>query len=88
MFALLVGCWELLKLGALLAIIDGDSFSSIQWGSWKISHPWRLTNWVEEAQDISSQHEASFHHILREANATADGLAKDGVFRDSVSFDD
>lgn len=38
-------------------------------------------------QDISSQLDTSFHHILQEANDIADDLAKGGVFRDSISFD-
>lgn len=48
MYALLIGCRELLKLGGLVAIIEGDSFSAIQWGSRKTSYPWRLSDWVEE----------------------------------------
>lgn len=40
----------------------------------------------EEVQDISNQLAASFHHILREANDMADGLAKEVVIRVSVSF--
>ena len=48
MYALLIGCRELLKLGGLAAIVDGDSFSAIQWGSRKTSCPWRLANWEEE----------------------------------------
>ena len=42
---------------------------------------------MEEVQDISRRLGASFHHILREANAVADSLAREGVFRSSVSFD-
>ena len=41
---------------------------------------------MEEVQDISSLLGASFHHILREANTIADGLAREGVFRTSISF--
>ena len=68
MHALLIGCRELLKLGGLVAIIEGGSFLAIQWGSRKTLCPWRLANWVEEVQDISFQLEGSFHHILREVN--------------------
>ena len=38
-YALLVGCHELRSLGGCKTIIEGDSFSSIQWGSGKIFHP-------------------------------------------------
>lgn len=38
-------------------------------------------------QDISRQPGALFHHIPREVNVMADGLAKDGGFRSSISFD-
>ena len=41
--ALLIGCRELLGLGGYNATIDSDSFSAIQWGSRKASHPSRLT---------------------------------------------
>ena len=40
-----------------------------------------------EVHDIFRQPDASFHHILIEANALADSLAKEGVFHSSVSFD-
>eukprot|EP00268_Persea_americana_P065083 TRINITY_DN8639_c3_g1_i2.p1 TRINITY_DN8639_c3_g1~~TRINITY_DN8639_c3_g1_i2.p1 ORF type:complete len:108 (+),score=32.29 TRINITY_DN8639_c3_g1_i2:64-387(+) len=86
-FAFLVGCCELARLGALHPILEGDSFSPIQWGSWRDIHPWRLVDWVEEVQDLSRHMNAYFHHILRQANALADGLAREGVFRSFVSFD-
>ena len=41
MYALLICCRELLKLGGRSPIIEGDSFSAIQWGSGKASYPWR-----------------------------------------------
>lgn len=48
-FALLIGYWELLRLDGYKAIIAGDSFLAIQWGwSGNSSHPWRITDWVEE----------------------------------------
>lgn len=49
-FALLVGCSELLKLRGYNAIIEGDPFSNIQWGLVKSSFPWRLADWVKEVQ--------------------------------------
>ena len=33
------------------AILEGDSFSVIQWCS-SSSYPWRLADWVEEVKDI------------------------------------
>lgn len=33
-------------------------------------------DWVEEVQNICRQLGASFHHIFKEANQMADGLAK------------
>ena len=44
MYALLIGCRELLKLGGLAAIIEGDSFSVIKWSPRKTSFPWRLAD--------------------------------------------
>lgn len=44
MFASLVGCHELKNLGGYSAIIEGYSFSAIQWGSKETSFPWRLAN--------------------------------------------
>lgn len=87
MFALLVGCRELRQLGGYKAIIDGDYFSPIQWGSEKSSYPWILADLLEEVQDISSQLGASFLHINRGANDVADGLAREGVLRLQISFD-
>lgn len=86
MIAMLVGCRELLNLSAHSAVIEGDSFSVIQWGSRKTYDPWRLNDWLEEVQDICCQLDAPFHYIRREANDMADPLAKEGVFRDSISF--
>ena len=39
---------------------------------------------MEEIQDISRQLEATFRHVLREANIEADDQAKEGVFRSSI----
>ena len=86
-YAMFIGCRELLSLGSYNAIMEGDSYSAIQWGSRKDSHPWRLTDLVEEVQDIAKQLEASFHHVHREANVIADALAKEGVLCSSIMFD-
>lgn len=46
---------------------SGDQASLNVHGDW--------ADWVEEAQSISNQMGCSFHHVLREANGIADGLA-------------
>lgn len=51
-FALLVHCRELRRLRGYNAIIEGDSFSAIQWGLGNLSYPWHLVDWMEEVQDI------------------------------------
>lgn len=61
------------------AIVAGDSFSAIQWGSGRSKWPWRLADWVEEIHYISSHLNCTFHHILGEANKTADLLAREGA---------
>ena len=38
-FALLLGWRQLLQLGVCNPILEGDSFSTIQWASGKASHP-------------------------------------------------
>lgn len=43
-FALLVGCRELRTMGGYNFILEGNSFSAIQWGSGKSSYPWRLAD--------------------------------------------
>ena len=37
--------------------------------------------------DISSHFDASFQHVLREANSMADGLVGEGTFHSHISFD-
>ena len=74
-------------MGGCNAIIEGDSFSAIQWGSRESSYPWRWENWVKGVQDILSQLNAPFNHILWEANDMEDGLAMEGVFHLNISFD-
>ena len=46
-----------------------------------------IAGWVEEVQELSRQLGASFHHILKEANSMADGLAREGVSKLPVLFD-
>lgn len=47
-YALLIGYHELLRLRGYNVIIEGDSFSAIQWGSRKATASWRLVDWVKE----------------------------------------
>ena len=87
MHALFVGCHELRKMEVSKIIIEGDSFSTIQWSLGNCSYPWRLADVVEEVQDILSHLDAVLYHVLRKANGSADILAKEGVLRPSLSFD-
>ena len=48
MYDLLIGCLELERIGRAHPIIEGDSFSTIQWASGKAVYPWRIADWVEE----------------------------------------
>ena len=50
-YALLIGCRELERIGGSHPIIE-DSFSAIQWASGKSIYPWRIVDWVEEGQDL------------------------------------
>ena len=86
LFALLIGCRELRKMGCVTVILEGNSFSVIQWCSGKSSFPWSLADWVK-VQDISIHLGACFNHILKGANVMADALAKEGVFLSSLNFD-
>ena len=75
-----------MKLGGYFSLIEGDFFSAIEWGSGKTMYPWSLADWVEKVLNITNQLHASFHHILREANAIAGGFAKEGLSRDTIFF--
>ena len=83
-YAFLIGCCELEKIGGSCPIIEGDSFSAI---SEKANYLWWIADWVEEVQDISKKMGASLSHILREANSMADGLAREGISLSSIMFD-
>lgn len=78
-FAMLVGCNELVKQGSHYAIIEGNSFSAIQWGSGKSIYLCRVAGWVEEIQHISALSGCSFNHVLREVNDLADGFSREGA---------
>lgn len=77
---MLMGCRELHQQNAHNAIIEGGSFSAIQWGSGAAKCPWWLADWVEEIKHISTQLQCCFLHVLREANGIADGLARERVY--------
>lgn len=64
-------------MGGHNAIIEGNSFSTIQWGSVEVSL--KIGRLVEEVLQVSAHSEYSFHHILCGANETADGLAGEGA---------
>lgn len=46
-FSLLLGYRELKAMNGFKAIIEGDSFLAIQWGSTSITYPCRLDDWVK-----------------------------------------
>lgn len=56
------------RMGGVIAIIEGDSFSAIQWSSSKSSHLCRLAYLIEVVRDVSGHLGVVFHHMLREAN--------------------
>lgn len=58
-----------------MLLIERDSFSAIQWGSGKASYPWRLADWAEEVQYISSWLNCKFIHVL--TNEDDDVLARE-----------
>lgn len=64
-FALLVGCGELRRLGGHNALIEGGSFSAIQWGSGNADYPWTMADRVEEIQYVSFQLKCEFNHVFR-----------------------
>jgi hypothetical protein len=66
LFALLIGCRELLQMADYGAILEGNSFSVIQWCFGNSSYPWNLADWVEELQDISRRVGATFNIFLGE----------------------
>ena len=43
-YALLIGCRELERIGGSQPIIEGDSLSAIQWASRKANYPWRIAD--------------------------------------------
>ena len=43
-YAMLIGCHELHKLGGYKAIFEADSFFDIQWRCGKSSYPWQLAD--------------------------------------------
>lgn len=82
-YAMLIGCRELDKLEATNAMVQGDSFPTIQWGQ---ARP--RTRRVEisglrggdSPNQISAHLQCSFYHILQEANDKADHLARERVY--------
>lgn len=78
-YAMLMGCHELIQMGSQRAIIEGDLFSAIQWGQGKTQCLQRLADWVEEVHQISKQPHCTFQYVLREANDVAEGLKREGA---------
>ncbi|XP_077233342.1 uncharacterized protein LOC143875615 [Tasmannia lanceolata] len=62
-------------------IVEGDSLNVIRWLSGAASPPWRIVPLFEEIEDRSKGSSIVYRHVRRSANADADSLAKQGVFR-------
>lgn len=69
-------CHHLQSLVGYNALIEGDSFAAIQWGSDKASYPWRLVDWVKEVWHISTKMNCKFSHVPRGVNVDANVLAR------------
>ncbi|KAK8695641.1 hypothetical protein V6N13_000792 [Hibiscus sabdariffa] len=75
---LVAGCWK----GVSSFIIEFDSAVAISWILHKERRPWRLGRWFRGIGGAClSLSCVCFNHVLREANAVADALAKGGVDR-------
>lgn len=61
------------------ALVEGDSYSAIQWGSSSLSYPWLLAGCVEKIRLIFCCKFLS--HVNCDFNLLADGLAKVGESR-------
>ncbi|XP_077215488.1 uncharacterized protein LOC143850051 [Tasmannia lanceolata] len=82
--ALLFGLqWYALNdLGPLIA--EGDSSNTIAWAGNKACGPWCLAFKIDEIKDFVASIRPVLKHTRKSGNDIADGLAKDGVDRDSL----
>lgn len=61
--------------------MESDSTNAICWVSNLEAEPWKFHFVLNEIKALSSSNVVSFSHVVREANFTADSLAKLGVER-------
>lgn len=76
---LLMGIRELKRMGAVGALIEGDSVVVIGWGQGKGCNTWELWSNVYEINEIALDIGCSFSRFRREQNSMADSLANWGV---------
>lgn len=81
---LLMGIRELKSLGALWAIIEGDSAVVIAWGQGNECISWELWSLVYEISEIALEIGCSFFHVPCEQNSVANSLANWGVSQQSM----
>ncbi|KAL4378674.1 hypothetical protein GQ457_02G029430 [Hibiscus cannabinus] len=80
---LVVGKWE----GVSSFVIESDSAVALSWILHKERRPWRLDRWFRDIDGACLMLPCvCFNHVLREANALADVLAKGGVDRSDWLF--
>ncbi|KAL4368431.1 hypothetical protein GQ457_05G036100 [Hibiscus cannabinus] len=80
---LVEGKWE----GLSSFVIESDSAVALSWILHKERRPWRLDRWFRDIDGACLMLPCvCFNHVLREANALADVLAKGGVDRSDWLF--
>lgn len=75
-YAMLMGCHQLLKIEGYNAIIEGDSFFCYSLWVKEGKMPMAINNWIDEVHMIARQLHCSFNYVLRDGNVLADGLAR------------
>lgn len=67
------------NLGLSNFIMEVDSWYAIRWAPGVAPPPWRLEDVVEIVFELASRFDACFAYVLRNANGTADLMAKAGI---------
>lgn len=65
-----VSCTSLMITMSLLKEIPSQQYNGVLG---IVKYPWKITDWIEEIDQISSHLVVNFHHNQREANDIADG---------------
>lgn len=74
----LVALRDSANLGLSNFIMEGDSWYAIRWAPGVAPPPWHLED-VEIVFELASRFDACFAYVLRNANGTADLMAKEGI---------